>query len=88
MLAPVELLGPLANYFYLRYYGGDKEKERLQTRRYSASFPDKMQQLERFRGEKNAFWPQTQEFGNKWLWTVLGAGALGVVVEETLRLLH
>jgi steroid 5-alpha reductase family enzyme len=88
MLAPVELLGPLANYLYLRYYGGDKQKETLQTRRYSASYPDKLQQLEKFRGEKNAFWPELKEFSNQWLWTVLGAGGLGVIIEETLRTLH
>lgn len=88
MLAPIELLGPLANYFFLRFVGGDKENEANQTRRYSQSQPEKFAELEQFRREKNAFWPQVQEFGNKWLWTVVGIGGLGVVVEEALRTLH
>jgi hypothetical protein len=88
MLAPVELLGPLANYLFLRFFGGDAQKEKSQTRRYSASQPEKFAELERFRGEKNAFWPATKELSNKWVWTVLGLGAVGVVVEEMLRTLH
>jgi hypothetical protein len=88
MLAPIELLGPLANYMFLRFVGGDKEKEQHQTRRYSTSNVEKYKELETFRGEKNAFWPAVQEFGNKWLWTVLGAGAVGIVVEEGLRTLY
>ena len=88
MLAPIEMLGPLANYIFLRYFGGDKEKEKSQTRRYSASQPERFAELEQFRGEKNAFWPATKEFSNQWLWYVLGAGAAGVVVEETLRTFH
>ncbi|KAF2729761.1 DUF1295-domain-containing protein [Polyplosphaeria fusca] len=88
MLAPVELLGPLANYLFLRFYGGDKQKEKFQTRRYSSFSQEKFAELERFRSEKNAFWPAAQEFGNKWLWIVLGAGGLGVAIEETLRTLH
>lgn len=88
MLAPVELLGPLANYLFLRFFGGDKEKERSQTRRYSASHPEKFAELEQFRSEKNAFWPATKEFTNKWLWYVCGAGVAGVVVEEALRTFH
>ena len=85
MLAPVELLGPLANYAFLRFFGGDKEKEAHQTRRYSTSHPAKFAELEQFRQEKNAFWPETKEFANKWLWTVIGVGGLGVVIEEVAR---
>jgi hypothetical protein len=88
MLAPIELLGPLANYIFLRFFGGDKEKEAHQTRRYSTSHPEKFAELERFREDKNAFWPQAQEFANKWLWTVVGIGGLGIVIEEGLRTLH
>lgn len=87
MLAPVELLGPLANYAFLRFFGGDAEKEKHQTRRYSASQPEKFAELEQFRREKNAFWPTAQELSNKWLWTVVGIGAAGVAVEQTLRAL-
>ncbi|KAF2750177.1 DUF1295-domain-containing protein [Sporormia fimetaria CBS 119925] len=88
MLAPIELLGPLANYCFLRFFGGDKEKEAHQTRRYSQSQPEKFAELEQFKSEKNSFFPRAEEFTNKWLWTVLGLGGLGVVVEETLRTLH
>jgi hypothetical protein len=88
MLAPVELLGPIANYAFLRYFGGDAEKEKHQERRYSASQPEKFAELEKFREDKNSFWPRTEELSNKWLWTVLGAGVAGVVIEETLRTLH
>jgi hypothetical protein len=88
MLAPIELLGPIANYGFLRWVGGDAEKEKHQERRYSASHPEKFAELEKFRDDKNAFWPRTEELSNKWLWTVLGIGGLGIVVEESLRLLH
>jgi hypothetical protein len=88
MLAPIELLGPVANYCFLRFFGGDKKKEAHQTRRYSQSHPAKYVELEQFRKEKNAFWPQAKEFSNKWLWTVVGLGGLGIVVEETLRTLY
>jgi steroid 5-alpha reductase family enzyme len=88
MLAPVELLGPVANYVFLRYFGGDKENEEHQTRRYSISNPEKFADLEKFRNDKNSFWPSTQELGNKWLWIVLGCGGLGVAIEEGLRAFH
>jgi hypothetical protein len=88
MLAPIELLGPLANYAFLRFFGGDAEKEKHQTRRYSASHPEKFAELEKFRGDKNAFWPRAEELSNKWLWTVLGIGGFGVVIEEAWRTLH
>jgi steroid 5-alpha reductase family enzyme len=88
MLAPIELLGPAANYAFLRFFGGDAEKEKHQERRYSASQPDKFRELEKFRADKNAFWPSVDELSNKWLWTVLGVGGLGIAVEQTLRALH
>jgi hypothetical protein len=88
MLAPIELLGPIANYGFLRYFGGDAEKEKHQTRRYSVSHPEKLAELEKFRDEKNSFWPGSEELSNKWLWTVVGVGGLGVVIEQALRTLH
>lgn len=88
MLAPVELLGPLANYCFLRFFGGDHQTEKSQHRRYSQGQPEKFAQFERFRQEKNAFWPRAKEFANKWLWTVVGVGGLGVVVEEALRTMY
>ena len=88
MLAPIELLGPAANYAFLRFFGGDAEKEKHQERRYSASSPEKLRELEQFRQDKNAFWPSVNELKNKWLWTVLGFGGLGIAVEQTLRAFH
>lgn len=88
MLAPIELLGPAANYAFLRFFGGDAQKEKHQERRYSASSPEKLRELEKFRQEKNAFWPSADELQNKWLWTVLGFGGLGIAVEQTLRAFH
>ncbi|KAF2993270.1 hypothetical protein E8E13_001602 [Curvularia kusanoi] len=88
MLAPIELLGPIANYCFLRFFGGDKQKEQNQVRRYSASQPDKFAELQKFRADKNAFWPSMDELSNKWLWTVLGVGGLGIAIEQTLRSLH
>lgn len=85
MLAPIELLGPIANYCFLRYFGGDKQTEAHQERRYSQSQPEKFAEFEQFREQKNAFWPRAKEFGNKWLWTIVGAGGLGVAIEEALR---
>ncbi|XP_014562482.1 hypothetical protein COCVIDRAFT_11032 [Bipolaris victoriae FI3] len=88
MLAPVELLGPAANYAFLRFFGGDAQKEQHQQRRYSASSPEKLRELEKFRAEKNAFWPSVDELKNKWLWTVLGFGGLGIATEQLLRAFH
>jgi hypothetical protein len=88
MLYGSDILGPIANYAFLRYFGGDAQKEKSQTRRYSASHPEKFAELEKFREDKNSFWPRAEEVKNKWLWTVLGIGAAGVIVEEGLRMLH
>lgn len=88
MLAPIELLGPLANYFFLRYFGGDKQKELDQKRRYSIHEPEKFRELEDLKKEKNAFWPALEELGNQWLWVVLGCGVLGVGIEEGFRTWH
>lgn len=88
MLAPIELLGPIANYGFLRFFGGDAQKEKSQVRRYSASHPEKFAELEKFRSEKNAFWPRLEELNNKWLWTVVGVGGLGIAVEQAMRALH
>lgn len=85
MLAPIEFLGPIASYVYMRYYSGDREQEAVRERRYSTSDPNKMAALEKMRAEKNSFWPKVEELGNKWTGIVLGFGVLGVVVEEVLR---
>ncbi|KAI9712665.1 MAG: hypothetical protein M1820_001286 [Bogoriella megaspora] len=89
MLAPLELLGPLVNYLFLRFVGGDAELEPDQTRRYSVVAPTKMAQLDQYRQEKNSFWPAISELRNQWTWVVLGCGALAVGLEQgARRLLH
>ena len=88
MLAPVELLGAIANYSFLRYIGGDRQKETHQKRRYSESNPVKMGHLEKYQEDKNAFWPTANEVSNKWTWIVLGAGAAGIAVERAFNVIH
>jgi len=85
VLHPLSLVGPLANYVFLRYIGGDKENEAHRERRYSSSDPIKFSQLEEWRKEKNSFWPQLKEFANPWTWAVVGAGFAGVGLERILR---
>ena len=88
MLAPIELLGPIANYAYLRYIGGDKQLEASQDARYARDDPVKKAHLEKYRETHNAFWPDPSQLKNAWTWIVVGAGAAGVVVEQSLRAVH
>lgn len=86
MLAPIELLGSLANYAFLRYLGGDKLTEQSQERRYSVSSLEKHADFQRYREEKNSFWPDlAKESQNNWLWKVIGAGVAGAVLEQALH---
>lgn len=88
MLAPLELLGPIANYVYLRYISGDAENEAGQKERYEKNDPVKASHLEKYQEEKNSFWPTAKELQNAWTWIVVGAGAVGVVVERGFNSLH
>ncbi|KAI8962949.1 DUF1295-domain-containing protein [Daldinia sp. FL1419] len=83
-LHPLTLLGPITNYIFLRFIGGDRENEENQEKRYSKENPVKYQQLQQYKKTKNSFWPGLAEFGNKWLWTVAAVGAGGVVLERSL----
>ena len=85
MLRPIELLGPLANYAFLRYIGGDKENEASQMERYEKEDPEKRSEFAFYRATKNAVWPQVKELGNLWAWVVLGCGGAGAVLVEGLR---
>jgi len=85
MLAPIEILGSLANYAFLRYLGGDKVTESHQERRYSVSSLEKHADLQRYREEKNSFWPDLKELKNEWLWTVVGAGVAGALIEQGIH---
>ena len=86
MLAPIELLGSIANYIFLRSIGGDKPTEASQGRRYSVSSSEKFADLQRYQKEKNAFWPDlTKEIQNSWLWTIVGTGVAGALIEQALH---
>lgn len=84
LLHPIAALGPVVNYVFLRAIGGDKENEASQEARYAKENPTKYQQLQEYKQTKNSFWPSLDEVGNKWLWTVVAAGAAGVALEQSL----
>ncbi|KAK8846533.1 hypothetical protein IAR55_005619 [Kwoniella newhampshirensis] len=80
---PYTLLGPITNWFFLRHFSGDKENEANQATRYQRENPAKKAEFDQYRKEKNAVWPAVNELvTNRWSWIVLGAGALGAVVER------
>ncbi|GAP90890.1 putative duf1295 domain-containing protein [Rosellinia necatrix] len=85
MLAPVEVLGGIANYVFLRYVGGDKQTERHQTRRYSETNPEKFADFQRLKETHNSFWPKADVLTNRWLWIVVGAGTVGAAVEQVFH---
>ncbi|KAL2129127.1 hypothetical protein VTI74DRAFT_8189 [Chaetomium olivicolor] len=85
LLAPIALLAPLANYTFLRCVGGDKETEESQRRRYSADDVAKKVEFDRYRSERNSFWPDASQLHNKWTWIVVGCGVAGTVVEKAIR---
>ncbi|KAI0475384.1 DUF1295-domain-containing protein [Xylariaceae sp. FL0804] len=85
MLAPVEVLGCIANYLFLRYIGGDKQTEQHQERRYSASNLDKHADFRKFKESHNSVWPKADVLTNKWFWTVIGAGVAGAAVEQAMH---
>ncbi|OTB01635.1 hypothetical protein M426DRAFT_211969 [Hypoxylon sp. CI-4A] len=83
-LHPLTLIGPVANYIFLRFIGGDRENEENEAKRYSKENPTKYQQLQQYKNTKNSFWPSLKEVSNKWVWTVAAVGAGGVVLERSL----
>ncbi|KAL4876714.1 hypothetical protein BJY04DRAFT_199643 [Aspergillus karnatakaensis] len=82
---PLTALGPIANYVFLRFVGGDRENEQTQAERYEKEDPVKAAEFAQYRAEKNSFWPDVRELGNKYTWGVLLAGVGGVVLERGLR---
>lgn len=82
---PVSVLGPVANYAFLRFVGGDKENEATQESRYKSQNPSKYAQLEDWRQKKNSFWPSVKEAANPWTWALVAIGGAGIVVESGLR---
>ncbi|KAF2756358.1 hypothetical protein EJ05DRAFT_441357 [Pseudovirgaria hyperparasitica] len=90
LLHPIAVLGPLANYAFLRYIGGDAQTETSQEERYKTEDPAKLAQLQQYKAKTNSFWPKVEELKNSWVWTVVGVGLVGAVVESGVRelLLH
>ena len=68
MLAPIELLGPIVNFVFLRYISAGKDSETSQ---------EKKVQLENNQNERNSFWPGLDQLANQWMLTVLGVGMAG-----------
>lgn len=84
-LHPIVLLGPLANYAFLRYVGGDAQNEASQTERYAKASPAKAQEFAEYKKTKNSFWPKVQEASNPWALAVLGVGVAGLALERAAR---
>lgn len=84
-LHPIVLLGPLANYAFLRYVGGDAQNEASQAERYAKTSPAKAQEFAVYQQTKNSFWPKAQEATNPWTLAVLGIGAAGLALERVAR---
>lgn len=82
---PIVLLGPLANYMFLRCVGGDRQTEASQDERYSVEDPNKYKQLMEWRCQNNSFWPTLRDLTNPWALAVAACGLIGVFVEETVR---
>ncbi|KAI9372315.1 hypothetical protein BJX61DRAFT_552956 [Aspergillus egyptiacus] len=82
---PLAALGPIVNYVFLRFIGGDRQNEQSQEERYTKDEPRKAAEFQQYREEKNSFWPNARELCNKWSWTVLLAGAGGVLLEQGVR---
>lgn len=82
---PIVLIGPLANYLFLRYVSGDKQTEASQEDRYPRDDPKKFTQLQQWRDENNSFWPSLHDLTKPWALAVGACGLIGVFVEETVR---
>lgn len=85
LLAPIEILGGIANYLFLRHVGGDKQTEAHQERRYSQSNVEKHADFKKFKESHNSVWPKADVLTNKWLWYVVAAGAAGAAVEQVVN---
>ncbi|WRT65250.1 uncharacterized protein IL334_002193 [Kwoniella shivajii] len=84
LFSPITLLGPIANWFFLRFISGDKENEANQAARYEKNNPEKKEEFDAFRAEKNSVWPDLREVKNKWTWIVLAIGSSGVLTEAVV----
>ncbi|KAK6512761.1 hypothetical protein TWF506_008928 [Arthrobotrys conoides] len=78
---PIMFMGPIANYIFLRFIGGDKENEQYQIEKYQKESVRKYEEYKQWKAEKNSFWPGIREVGNVWTWVVLGIGGLAAMGE-------
>jgi hypothetical protein len=85
IMHPLALLGPVANYFFLRFGGGDVDNETFQEEKYKTEDPKKYAQLQEYRQQKGSFWPKPEEIYNPWTWVVVSAGLSGFVLERVCR---
>ncbi|KAE8454652.1 hypothetical protein EG329_000275 [Mollisiaceae sp. DMI_Dod_QoI] len=85
IMHPLALLGPVANYAFLRFIGGDAENETSQEQRYVKENNKKHGQFMEYKRTKNSFWPGPEEVSNPWTWTVIGAGVAGLALEKGFR---
>jgi steroid 5-alpha reductase family enzyme len=85
LMHPFVVAGPLINYVFLRFVGGDGQNEAYQEETYSKNDPVKAAEFDEYRQDKNSFWPSLNELQNKWSWAVIAVGAGAVVVEQTFR---
>lgn len=83
---PWQLLGPVANYLFLRGIGGDKENEASQEQRYLRDDKTKFSQLQSYQAEKNSFWPGVGELVNPWMAVCVGAGAVAASAEYAFEM--
>ena len=82
---PVIVLGPVANYLFLRFVGGDKQTEASQEERYQATDAEKLSQLREWQREKNSFWPSFRDSISPWALAVYSCGFMGAFAEEIVR---
>ncbi|KZT59074.1 DUF1295-domain-containing protein [Calocera cornea HHB12733] len=78
------LLGPAANYVYLRFVGGDSG-EGESVGQYAREDTRKWIDWKNWAKEVNSFWPGLNTVANKWSYIVLACGAGTVVLERALR---
>lgn len=82
---PLALVGPVANYVFLRYVGGAAQNEATQEQQYEKDSPKKFEQFSEYKRTTNPFWPKPEEVNNPWTWWVVGAGVVGFALERGFR---
>lgn len=78
-------LGPVSNYAFLRFIGGDKENEEYQMEKYKHESPQKYRDLLEWKAQKNSFWPGWREAGNVWTWALVAIGGVAAGAEYAAR---